>query len=607
MTGEMLFVFALLLTTILLFVQDRIRMDVIALMVVVALAVSGIISPVQAVSGFGESIVIMIAGLFIVGEGLFRTGVAAAAGNWLLRMGGSSETRLLLFLLPTVALLSAFMSSTGAVALLIPVVLSMARRSGMQPSRLLMPLAFASLIGGMLTLIGTPPNIIVSGQMRAAGFEPFSFFDFTPIGAVILFVGTIYLVFIARHLLPASDVRDPEHSHPGLKEFAERYGLSHHLYKLKIKADSELAGKTLSEAALRTEYEVTVIAMQHLNRLISPLKPVMINTRMQVQDTLLVYGDRESIDRLCNEMELSILGFPEQEIEQLYKQFGLAEVMLPPESPLTGRSIKEGSFRERFGLNVIGVRRQRESLKTSFASTALEPGDTLLLAGRWEDIQGLEGRRELVVLETPSEMTEIPAHGEKAPIAIGIMLMMLVLMTTGLLPNLTAILVAALAMILTGCVTMNEAYRSLNGSSLILIAGMLPLALAMETSGALMYLVDHLIANYGDSGPLLLCAGLFILTSFLSQFISNTATTVLVAPIALATAQGIGMNPEPFMMTVAIAASTAFATPIASPVNTLVLAPGNYRFSDFAKVGLPLQVIVLMITLLMTPMLFPFN
>ncbi|KAA0874285.1 SLC13 family permease [Nitrincola tapanii] len=606
MTFEMLFVFGLLAVTIALFISDRLRMDLVALMVVAVLAVSGIISPTQAVSGFGDPVIIMIAALFVVGEALFRTGVAATAGNWLLRVGDGSETRLLLFLLPVVALLSAFMSSTGAVALLIPVVLSMARKSGLQASRLLMPLAFAALIGGMLTLIGTPPNIIVSGQLRAAGFEAFGFFDFTAIGAVILFLGVLYLVFIARFLLPQSAIRETGNPHPTLSVFTERYPTAKQLHKLIIQPGSPLNGQTLSEAAVRSQYELTVFAVQRQGQFLSTLQPVLSQTRMQALDTLILYGRDEDVHNFCQALQLRRLGFPETEMMKLQQRFGLAEILLPPDSPLTNHTLKEGRFRENYNLSVIGVRRQGLALDTRFIDTRLAAGDTLLLAGAWEYIRALESKRELVVLETPAELQEIPVHAGKAHMALSIMLAMLMSMTLGWLPNLSAILLAALAMILTGCVTLSEAYRSLNATSLVLIAGMLPLALAMESSGALSFVVDYLIREYGNLSPILLCAGLFLMTSVLSQFISNTATTVLVAPVALMTAQTLGLNPEPFMMSVAIAASTAFATPIASPVNTLVLAPGNYRFADFAKVGIPLQILALAVTLALVPWLFPF-
>nr|WP_246480401.1 SLC13 family permease [Motiliproteus sediminis] len=592
--------------TVLLFIIDKIRMDLVAMMVVVALAVSGVVSPNEAVAGFGQSLVVMIAALFVVGEGLFRTGVAAAAGNWLLRVGGGSEVRLLLFLIPVVAGLSAFMSSTGAVALFIPVVLSMARKSGMNPARLLMPLAFASLIGGMLTLIGTPPNIVVSSQMDAAGLTPFGFFDFTPIGLAILVVGSLYLVFVARHLLPAGEVRNPDNPHPHLAEFAERYGIKDNLHRLLVRSESDLVGKTASAAGLRTRYEVTLFGIRRRGRLVSSLMPVLAETQMQAGDTLLVYGSPDDIEHLCLEQHLESMGFPAGEMDLVRREFGVAEVLLRRGSSLIGATLKEARFRERFGLSVIGVRRDNRSQQAEFGTTKLAFGDTLLLAGGWHLLEALKNKRDFVVLETPAEMSEVPAHAQKAPLALAIMLGMLLLMVSGVTSSLTAVLLAALAMIVSGCVTMPEAYRSLNATSLVLIAGMLPLAAAMEKSGALGLIVDQLVTGLGDKGPLMLCAGLFVLTSVFSQFISNTATTVLVAPIGIAAAQQVGVNPEPILMTIALAASTAFATPIASPVNTLVLAPGNYRFMDFVKIGVPLQLLAMVLILWLTPMLFPF-
>ncbi|MCH8531131.1 MAG: SLC13 family permease [Saccharospirillum sp.] len=606
MTTEMLFVFSVLVITMALFVWDKWRMDLVALLVVVTLALSGIISPAEAVSGFGNPVVLTIAALFVVGEGLYRAGVAAAVGNWLLRVGGRSETRLLLFLLPVVAILSAFMSSTGAVALLIPVVLSMARKSGMNPSRLFMPLAFAALIGGMLTLIGTPPNIIVSGQMRDAGLDPFRFFDFTPIGLAILVFGGAYLVFVAPLLLPKSSGTEAEAGHPGLREFAERYELGQQLHKLRVSRGSDFIGRTPVELKLRTEYEVTLFGVQRQGTFLPSLLPVLANTRLEPGDTIMVYGHDENLKQLVERYELVRQPMTEREELRLRDHFGLAEVLIPPDSSLASHTLKEGRFRERFGLSVIGVRRQHEALSTRYAETPLLAGDTLLLAGGWQHIRKLENHRELVVLQTPAELQEVAANRDRMPHAIVIVLVMLVVMTFGWLPTLSAALLAALAMVSSRCVSLTEAYQSLNATSLVLIAGMLPLALAMESSGALALVVDNIVGRYADVGPLVLCAGLFLLTSILSQFISNTATTVLVAPIALSSAHLLGLNPEPFMMTVAIAASTAFATPIASPVNTLVVTPGNYRFSDFAKVGVPLQLLALIITLVLTPVIFPF-
>jgi len=606
MTGEMLFIFALLAVTVGLFAWDRIRMDIVALSVAMILAFSGLIAPAEVFSGFGMPIVVMIAGLFVVGEGLFRTGIAMAAGQWLSRVGGDSEVRLLLFLIPVVGLLSAFMSSTGAVALLIPIVLSMSRKSGMSPSKLLMPLAYASLVGGMLTLIGTPPNIVVSARMQEAGFAPFNFFDFTPLGLVILAVTMIYLVFIGRRLLPQGEVRDPQQPHPQLHEFAERYGISDQLQLLSVSPDSPLIGQTVAEAGLRTHYEVTVFGIRHKGRLTSELLPVTIKTEIQKNDVLMVYATPENIANICKALKLSSKPFPKGFIAKMQSEFGLAEVMLRRGSSLMGHTIKEGRFREKFGLSVIGLLRNEKPVVTDFDGTPLQFADSLLLIGGWKYIEELINKRDFVVVETPAEMIEAPAHASKAPHALIILLLMLITMSTGLLPTLTAVMAAALAMVILGCVTMQEAYKSLNAPSLILIACMLPLAIAMEKTGAAMLIVDQLVRFFGDSEPIALGAALFILTSLFSQFISNTATTVLVAPIALNAAQSMGLNPEPYMMMVALAASTAFATPIASPVNTLILAPGKYRFMDFVKVGVPLQLMTMLIALSLTPLIFPF-
>lgn len=606
MTGEILFIFGLLAVTVGLFTWDRIRMDVVALMVAMTLAFSGLITPTEVFSGFGMPVVVMIAGLFIVGEGLFRTGIAAAAGQWLLRVGGNSEIRLLLFLIPVVALLSAFMSSTGAVALLIPIVLSMSRKSGMSPSKLLMPLAFASLVGGMLTLIGTPPNIVVSSRMQAAGYDPFKFFDFTPIGLVMLLATIVYLVFIARRFLPSRDVRNPEQPHPHFHEFAERYGIDGHLHLLSVPEGSELIGQTVADAGLRTRFEVTVFGIRRKGRLTSTLLPVMIKTKIKKHDVLMVYGAPQNIHSMCETLNIQSQGLPVGQIANMHSEFGVAEVMLRRNSSLTGKTIKEGRFREKFGLSVIGLLRDDKPFTTDFDGTPLQFADSLLLIGGWKYIEQLNEKRDFVVVETPAEMVEAPSHASKAPHALFIMLLMLVAMATGLLPSLTAVMAAALAMVLAGCVTMGEAYKSLNGPSLILIACMLPLAIAMEKTGAAALIVDQLVNTFGGSGPMALGAALFLFTSVFSQFISNTATTVLVAPIALNAAQSLGLNPEPYMMMVALAASTAFATPIASPVNTLILAPGKYTFMDFVKIGVPLQLLAMLIALLLTPLIFPF-
>lgn len=606
MTAEMIFVFALLLTVVVVFVLDKFRMDFVAMMVLTVLAASGIITPQEAVSGFGSTVVMMIAGLFIVGEALMLTGVANATGGLLLKVGGKNEQQLLLVLLPLVAFLSAFMSSTGAVAILIPVVMSMAKKSAMQPQQLLMPLAFCALIGGMLTLIGTPPNIVAHEQMQAAGYEGFRFFAFTPIGLVIFAVGAVYLIFIGRFLLPKNPRQNETKTQNTLIDFMRRYGVTTQLHKLTVEKNSALIGATVSAFRPRRDYEVTPFAIERSGRRLSTFLPILLNTTIKAGDELWVYATLDNVRRFSQDFSTRAIDITVRTGVRLNQRFGFVEVLIPPESKYEGKTLFEAAFREDYGLNIIGVRRRRHLVDMQFNHTQLEDGDTLLLAGSWQHIRTLNDPRNLLVLDTPAELEEAPVHAGKAIMAVTIVLAMLVTMTMGWLPNLTVILLAAMAMIVTRCLTLKEAYRSLNTTSLVLIAGMLPMAKAMENSGALTYLVEHLVYYFQDLGPLWLCAGLFILTSILSQFISNTATTVLLVPIALSTALALNYQPEALVMTVAIAASTAFATPIASPVNMLVLNPGNYRFADFAKVGIPLQILALMITLVLVPILFPF-
>lgn len=606
MTWDIAITFAILLLTIVLFIWDRIRMDLVALLAVLGLSFSGVISATEAVSGFGASIVVMIAALFVIGEGLFRTGIAAATGSWLLRVGGRNELRLLLLLMPTVAFISAFMSSTGAVALFIPVVLHLARKASLHPARLLMPLAFASLIGGMLTLVGTPPNIVVSGALEQSQGQGFGFFSFSPMGGIILFVGMIYMLTVGRWLLRRNCQSEVGDEGISLHQLASRYGVEDCLYRLKVRKLSVLCGQTVTEAGLRTHFEVTLFAIGRKGHLLSNLMPVLSNTRIEQGDELFVYGKLEDVEQLCDAMQLRNQGFPTRKREQVAQEFGVVEVAPRPDGDLQGKNLKEAKFRDQYNLSVIGIRRQSEVVDTRFGTTPIELGDTLLLCGGWQDIARLSKQHDLLVLDTPVEMQAAPARKKHAPIAIAALVLMLGMMLLTDLPSVTAVLAAAVLMLVSGCVRMDEAYQSLNATSLVLIAAMLPLAAAMESSGALGVIVDGLLQQMAGYEGVWVLAGLFLFTTLFSQFISNTATTVLVVPVAIATAQGLGLNPEPLLMTVAIAASTAFATPIASPVNTLVMSPGGYKFSDFVRVGVPLQLITLVLTLLFVPTLFPF-
>jgi di/tricarboxylate transporter len=605
-TWQPYFIYLLIFFAIVLFFSGRVRLDLTAALVIIVLALSGVVTPAEAVAGFGDPLVMMIAGLFVIGEGLHRTGVASRVGQRIASLGHGVEWRMILLLMPTVAVLSAFMSSTGVVAIFIPVVLSMAREAGLSPSRLLLPLAFASLIGGMLTLIGTPPNIAVSRALVDAGMEGFNFFDFTPIGLVILIVGMIYMLSLGRRLLPDGRDQTTPAARRTLRDMARDYAIEEGLHRLRIGARSPLFNVTVGEIGLRRNYGITVIAAERHGTLLAALKPVLIETRLRQGDVLFAVAPREIIDRHTKDLGLTDLGFPSGLRRRLQGQFGMAEALVVPGSPLVGKTVREGNFRKRQGLNVLSVRRADRPMALDFDQTRLEAGDMLLLAGPWEALERMDGpRRDLVLLELPQEIAERTWHGNQAPWAVLVTAGMLILMTFQLTSNLVAVMLAAFTMVATRCVSMEEAYRSMNWQSLVLIAGMLPLARALEVSGGSGLIVGSLADLFHDLGPRALLAALFLLTSLFSQFISNTATTVLIAPIALSLALDMGLSPTPFLMTVAIAASTAFATPVASPVNTLILGPGNYRFRDFLRVGVPLQLLALVATIALVPMIFP--
>ena len=608
MTGETLFVFILLFVTIILFVSDRLRLDVVAVMVILALMLSGLLSPREALAGFGDPVVLLIAGLFVVGEGLFRTGVAFAIGNWLMRVGGTSETRMMILLMLVVAGLSAFMSSTGAVAIFIPVTLNLAAKAGIQPSRLLMPIAFASLIGGMLTLIGTPPNLVVSTQLTREGLEGFGFFEFTPIGLLVLATGIAYMVFWGGKLLPKGTDEDRKTvtNRLSLRDLVDAYEITDRFHRLRIGKKSSIVAMTMAQALLRTRYGVTVLGIERQQRGRTIIIPAKTHTELKVDDILLAVDTAGELDRFQQTEKIEPLTIENDYGRIAAQELGMAEVLLTPRSTLIGHTISKIGFRQRYGLTVLGILRNGKPLEGNLVQTKLFFGDTVLVGGAWGQIELLQAEHEnFLVLNLPREMDEIAPNRSKAPWALGIIGGMLLLMTFKLVPSVTAVLLATLAMVFARCVSMKNAYASINWESLVLIAGMLPMATALEKTGGVKLIVDGLVGSLGELGPIALMAGLFLLTSIFSQFISNTATTVLVSPIAMVAATNMEISPYPLLMTVAIAASTAFSTPVASPVNTLVLGPGGYKFNDFVKLGVPLQLIVMALAILAVPVIFP--
>ncbi|VXC99151.1 putative transporter [Pseudomonas sp. 8Z] len=607
MNPDLLWVLGLLAGAVTLFVIGKPRMDVVALLVLVALPLTGVLDLQQTLAGFSDANVILIAALFIIGDGLVRTGIAYRLGDWLVAKAGSSETRLLILLMLAVAGLGSVMSSTGVVAIFIPVVLGVAARLRIAPARLMMPLAFAGLISGMLTLVATPPNLVVHAELRRAGLDGFNFFAFTPIGLSILALGVGYML-LARRWLVRRDAANAEPPRLTLADLAERYRLSERERRLQVRADSPLANQVLNELQLRREHGINVIAIERRQRLRTLLLMASGNTQLEPNDVLLVDIASPAIGLLGSYQTLGLepMPLPHSYFSLHAHELGLAEVALPPESQLPGKTIQELGFRSQHKLNVVGLRRQGQALEGVLVDEKLKSSDTLLVAGAWRDIHRLQGlSRDFLVLSLPAEVAEVAPAARKAPYALLSLAVMVGLMVSGLMPNVQAALIACLLLGAFRCIDLDSAYRAIHWPTLILIVGMLPFAQALQQTGGVELAVQGLVGGLGNAGPRLILACLFALTALIGLFISNTATAVLMAPVAIATAQALGVSPLPFAMTVALAASAAFMTPISSPVNTLVLGPGQYRFGDFVRVGVPFTLLVMIVSVALVPLLFP--
>lgn len=594
MTSDMAMVLAVLAGMIALFASDRFRLDLVALGGLMLLLLAGILSPAEAFAGFSDPLVLMIAGLFVVGAGIFRTGLADALAQRLAPLAGRSLAAAVSVIMLATALLSAFISSTGTVAVLLPVVVSLAKRKGYSPSSLLIPLAFASLLGGMLTLIGTPPNLVVSSQLESQGLAGFAFFDFLGPGILALVAGIAFMASIGVRLLPR---RQPQAAEAALTsgQLADSYALTGQLYRATVAVGSPLVGQTIGAAAIRQRFGVTVLALARGAKLRLAHPDSLINAG----EVLYLLGEGAQVKRFAEQLRLS--GF---EPTALPAGLPLAELVITSRSSLLGRNPTAADVRRHFEVTIIGIKRAG-ALVPLDPEAGLREGDLLLVSGRGRDIANLRRLApDLVIVSEPLELRQ-RYRRSRAPAALAILLLMLALMSLNLIANVSAVMLAALLMVLSGCVTMAEAYESISAESVVLIAAMLPMATALDNTGATQLFVGGLAEWLGGASPQLVMLAFFVLTSLLSQVISNTATTVLVAPIAFAVAQSLALNPKALLMVVAIAASTAFATPVASPVNTLVLSPGNYRFSDFLKVGVALQLVVLVVTLWAVPRFFP--
>ncbi|HBQ3162380.1 TPA: SLC13 family permease [Klebsiella variicola subsp. variicola] len=610
MNGELIWVLSLLAIAVVLFATGKVRMDAIALMVIVAFVLSGTLTLNEAFSGFSDPNVILIAALFIIGDGLVRTGVATKMGAWLVSVAGNSETKMLVYLMLTVAGLGAFMSSTGVVAIFIPVVLSVSARMNTSPSRLMMPLSFAGLISGMMTLVATPPNLVVNSELLREGLHGFSFFSVTPIGLVVLILGIVYMLAV-RFMLKTENgesARDGR-KRSTFRDLIREYHLTGRARRLAIRPGSPMIGQRLDDLKLRERYCANVIGVERWRRFRRVIVNVNGVSEFRARDVLLIDMSASDVDlrQFCGEQMLEPMVLRGEYFADQALDVGMAEVSLIPDSEMIGKTVREIAFRTRFGLNIVGMKRDGEAMDGSVVDEPLQLGDILLVVGNWRQIALLAKRgRDFVVLNMPVEVDDAsPAHSQ-APHAIFCLVLMVALMLTDEIPNPIAAIIACLLMGKFRCINAESAYKAIHWPSIILIVGMMPFALALQKTGGVDLVVKGLMVVAGSEGPYLMLGCLFVMCAAIGLFISNTATAVLMAPIALAAAKSMGVSPYPFAMVVAMAASAAFMTPVSSPVNTLVLGPGKYSFSDFVKIGVPFTVLVMVVCVLLIPVLFPF-
>jgi di/tricarboxylate transporter len=595
-TTENVLVLGILAVAVVLFVSEKLRVDVVAMIVLVALVVTGLVAVEEAFSGFASPAVITVWAVFIVSGGLTRSGVADLIARQVVRLAGRSQLRLTVLIMVTVGIMSAFMNNIGAVAILLPAVMSVARETDIPPSKLLIPLAWASLLGGNMTMIGTPPNILASSILESYGdIEPFSFLDFAPMGVVVLTAGILYMVFVGRRLLPRRT--------PG-GGLVDSYPVQEYLTEARVTDDSPLVGKTLREADLEHRHGLNVIHI-HLCCQEGETVSAMTEHRLEPGDELHLEATADAI--LAADDALGLTPVPDRPIQPWEPEseraaFELAEVVLAPSSRFLGKTLRQMDFRSRYGLAVLAIRQQGETLFARLGDIALDFGDSLLLQGSLDKINLLRHERDFLLLDMPPLETR---RVRKAPVSVAILLAVLVVVAAGWLHVSAAMFIGALLMVLSGTLTMDEAYRSIEWKSVFLIAGMLPLGLAMENTGTAQLLADQIVALVGDWGPLAVMMGIYLLTGLLTEVMSNAAATVLAVPIAIDAAGSLGADPRAFVMAIVIAASTSFLMPIGHQVNVLVFGPGGYRFADYTKVGVWLNLVLFILTALVLPLIWP--
>ena len=627
----------ILVITVAMFIWGRVRADIVALTALAALLVLGILTPAEALAGFSSPIVIMMIGLFVVGGAIMQTGLAKLTGNKLMALSRGNETITFLLVMLVTSFIGAFVSNTGTVALMMPIIMSIAAGSGMQSSRFLMPLAFAGSLGGMLTLIGTPPNLVIDEVLTAAGYQPLAFFSFFPVGIIVIVIGIIVLMPLSKIFLSKSQGNKKKKNAKSLDDLVDEYRLLDNLHRYIVPSSRtsaardengnrmDIVGKTLKELSIQKKYGVSIIEIRNEKKsrlgLVKDVNQNMAksSSTIQVHDTLYIIGDEQKMQRFARDYGLRKM----KDVKIDFYDLGLTEIVVMPTSNFVGLRIGEANLRKRFGINVLGVKRGSSSSSSSeggrggseyitdnLIATKLHVGDMLLVQGEWTNLAHLTAdTTNWVVLDQPEKTADKVLLDYKAPVAAAIMLLMIAMMVFDFIPvaPVTAVIIAGLLTVFAGCFrNVEAAYKTINWESIVLIAAMMPMSTALEKTGASALVSQGLVDSLGAMGPTALLAGIYFTTSLMTMFISNTATAVLMAPIALVAAQQVGVSPYSFLFAVTLGASMCFASPFSTPPNALVMKAGGYTFMDYVKVGLPLQIIIGVVMTFVLPLLFEY-
>ncbi|MGH1385199.1 SLC13 family permease [Kordia sp.] len=606
----------ILIITIALFVWGKFTPDIVALMSMLSLFLTGILDLDETLSGFSNPTVIMIAALFIIGEGLSQTGWTALAGQKFVKWAGKSVPKLLVLVSLGSGVLSGFVSNTGTVATLLPVSVSAAWSIGTVPSKILMPVAFGSNTGGLLTLTGTPPNIIASNALAENGFEAFSFFEFALIGLPLLIISILYFRYVGFRLLPKNTTdNQPINIDSEMHQWIENYSVGDNLYRLRIRSMSPLINTTIGQWDFEKNNNLSIVRLRR--RFPNPLKGIKrfvefptADTELRYHDIIMVKGSTEDIDKLILKFHLGIIPFKndndELKEEFINQEVGMAEMIVTPKSLFLGHNIPMGLYLEQAGIQLLAASRNNKPLKDK--NVAVKAGDAFIIRGTWERIEALKNvYKNLVISGSPESMAKnVDKLTYKSYISLAMLLLMIALLVFKIVPGAIAAMICAGVILITGCVPMAKAYKGISWISVIMIAAMIPMGIALQKTGIAELAANSLVTNLGSIHPIVLLGGIFLLTTGFSQAINNSATAVLMAPIAILAAQSLGISPEPFMIVVAISASTAFLTPVGTTTNAMVMAAGDYKFMDYLKVGAPLLLIFFIISLVLVPLIWPF-